>query len=108
VWHTTPTSDPLREPVDRDMIAPAYLRKSVTRSGQAAKWSSAVASPGQSRRKADFRSRTPDESTSGIGATRHTSITALMQVSSTTRSCGKPSSGSRSGTHLLEHSFASV
>ena len=86
--------------------SPAYLHSSVTRSGHAAKWSNAVASPGQSCRKADFRSRTPDESTSGIGATRHASTTALMHVSTTARSCGRPSSESMSGIQVLEHIFA--
>jgi hypothetical protein len=54
----------------------AYRLSSVTKSGHTAKWSNAVASAGQSCRNAAFRSRTPDESMSGIGATRQTSITA--------------------------------
>jgi hypothetical protein len=40
-------------------------------------WSSAEASPDQSCRSAAVRSRTPEESTSGIGATRQVSSTAL-------------------------------
>jgi hypothetical protein len=86
------------------LMAWAYLRSSVTKSGHTAKWSNAVASAGQSCRNAAFRSRTPDESTSGIGATRQTSSTAWMQVSRTARSCGMGSSGSnRYATCLLEH-----
>jgi hypothetical protein len=80
---------------------PAYLLSSVTRSGHAAKWSNAVASAGQSFRRADFRSRTPDESTSGIGATRQASTTARMHVSTTATSCGRPSSGSMCGIPVI-------